>query len=319
MPDPVILISHPIMAGLEPVFAGAGLKMARAWALSDADRAEVRVILHAGEFKLEPETLLALPKLGLVTCVSVGYDGVDVAWCRARGLEVTHAEGLNAEDVADHAIGLILAAWRNIPAGDRRVREGLWRHEDRGLTPQPSLNRRKLGIVGLGHIGLAVARRAEAMRMDVSWWGPRDKQSPWPRAENLMALARDSDILVVACRADPTNRHMIGREVIDAVGPAGLIVNVARGSLVDEAALIAALKEGWLWRAALDVFETEPTPGERWADVPGVVLTPHTAGVSTEAVPLMVDQAIDNVRRFLAGEPVVSPVAPVAPARALGD
>ena len=104
---------------------------------------------------------------------------------------------------------------------------------------------------------------------------------------------------------------MIGREVIEAVGPEGLIVNVARGSLLDEPALIAALKAGRLWRAALDVFETEPTPGERWADVPGVVLTPHTAGVNTEAVPLMVAQAIENVRRFLAGEPVVSPVAPV--------
>ena len=311
MSESVVMISHPVMAGLEPVFAEAGLKMARAWDVSDADRAEVRVILHAGEFKLKPETLLALPKLGLVACVSSGYDGVVVAWCRARGLEVTHAEGLNAEDVADHAIGLILAAWRNIPAGDRRVREGLWRHEDRGQTPQPSLNRRKLGIVGLGHIGLAIARRAETMRMQIRWWGPRDKPSPWPRAESLMALAADSDILVVACRADASNRGLIGRAVIDAVGPAGVIVNVARGSLLDEPALIAALKDGRLWRAALDVFETEPTPGERWADTPGVVLSPHTAGVSTEAVPLMVDQAIDNVRRFLAGEPVVSPVAPV--------
>ena len=310
MSEPVVLISHPVMAGLEPVFAAAGLKMARAWALSEEDRAQVRVVLHAGEFRLTPEELLALPKLGLVACVSSGYDGVDVAWCRARGLEVTHAEGLNAEDVADHAIGLIIAAWRNIPAGDRRVREGLWRHEDR-MTPQPSLNRRRLGVVGLGHIGEAVARRAETMRLAVSWWGPREKQSPWPRAESLLALARDSDILVVACRADATNRGMIGREVIEAVGPEGLIVNVARGSLLDEPALIAALKAGRLWRAALDVFETEPTPGERWADVPGVVLTPHTAGVNTEAVPLLVAQAIENVRRFLAGEPVVSPVAPV--------
>jgi lactate dehydrogenase-like 2-hydroxyacid dehydrogenase len=310
MSEPVILISHPVMAGLEPVFAGAGLKMARAWELSDADRAQVRVILHAGEFKLAPEELLALPKLGLVACVSTGYDGVDVAWCRARGLEVTHADGLNAEDVADHAIGLLIAAWRNIPVGDSRVREGRWRHEDR-MTPQPSLNRRKLGIVGLGNIGVAVARRAEAMRLQISWWGPRDKPSPWPRAESLLALARNSDILLVACRADHTNRGMISREVIEAVGPAGVIVNVARGALVDEVALIAALKAGTLWRAALDVFETEPTPGERWADVPGTVFSPHTAGVNTEAVPLMVAQAIENVRLFLAGQPVISAVASV--------
>ncbi len=115
---------------------------------------------------------------------------------------------------------------------------------------------------------------------------------------------------MVASRAEASNRGLISREIIEAVGPAGLIVNVARGSLIDELELAAALKDGRLWRAALDVFETEPTPGERWADLPNVVLTPHTAGSSTEAVPLMVAQAIDNVRRFLAGEALASPVAP---------
>jgi len=313
MSDPVVLMSHPILAGLEPVFAGAGFKMAKAWDLSDADRADVRAILHAGEFKLTPDDLAALPGLGLIACVSVGYDGVDVAWCRGRGIEVTHADGLNAEDVADHAIGLIIAAWRSIPQGDALVREGRWRHEHR-MTPQPSLNGRKLGIVGLGNIGAAVARRAEAFRLKVSWWSPRDKPAPWPRAETLKALAQDSDILLIACRAEAANRGLINREIIEAVGSAGLIVNVARGSLIDEPELIAALKEGRLWRAALDVFETEPTPGARWADAPNAVLTPHTAGASNEVVPLMVGQAIDNVRRFLDGAPVASPVAAVAEA-----
>jgi lactate dehydrogenase-like 2-hydroxyacid dehydrogenase len=308
MSDPVVLIAHPILAGLEPVFAGAGLTMARAWDLSDADRANVRAIVHAGEFVLTPAFLGGLPGLGLIACVSVGYDGVDVPWCRAHGIEVTHAEGLNAEDVADHAIGLLIAAWRNIPTVDRIVREGRWRHEDR-LTPQPSLGGRKLGIVGLGHIGEAVARRAEPMRLEVSWWGPRAKPAAWPRAESLLALAEQSDILVVACRAEPANRGLISREIIEAVGPKGLIVNVARGSLIDEEALRAALKDGRLWRAALDVFATEPTPHEHWADLPNAVLTPHSAGSSSEVVPLLVGQAVENVKRFLAGEPVVSPVA----------
>ena len=308
MSDPVVLISHPLLAGLEPVFAGGGLTMARAWDLPDADRAKVRAMVHAGEVVLTPQVLSALPNLGLIACVSVGYDGVDVGWCRARGIEVTHAEGLNAEDVADHAIGLLIAAWRNIPAADRTVREGRWRHEDR-LSPQPSLGGRKLGVVGLGHIGEAVARRAEALRLDVSWWGPRAKPSRWPRAASLLDLARDSDILVVACRAEASNRGLISAEVIEAVGPKGLIVNVARGSLIDEDALAAALKDGRLWRAALDVFAAEPTPAERWADLPNTVLSPHIAGSSSEAVPLLVAQAIDNVRQFLAGEAVVSPVA----------
>ncbi|MFI4966439.1 MAG: NAD(P)-dependent oxidoreductase [Caulobacterales bacterium] len=308
MPEPLVLISHPILAGLEPVFAAGGLSMARAWDLADGDRARVRAMVHAGEFVLTPQTLGALPNLGLIACVSVGYDGVDVGWCRAQGIEVTHAEGLNAEDVADHAIGLLIAAWRNIPAADRAVREGRWRHEDR-LAPQPSLGGRRLGIVGLGHIGEAVARRAQALRLAVSWWGPNAKAAPWPRAETLLDLASGSDILVVACRAEASNRGLISREIIEAVGPAGLIVNVARGSLIDETELAAALKEGRLWRAALDVFAAEPTPAERWADLPNTVLTPHTAGSSSEAVPLLVGQAIDNVLRFLAAQAVASPVA----------
>lgn len=308
MSEPLALIVVPFLAVLEPAFAKGGLVTARAWELTEEQRPRVRAIVHPGEAVLTPEFLATLPNLGLIACVSVGYDGVDVGWCRAHGIEVTHARGLNAEDVADHAIGLMLAAWRNIPALDRTVRSGGWRQEDR-IGSQPSLGGRTLGVVGLGHIGEAVARRGEAMRLAVRWWGPREKPAPWPRAENLLALARDSDILVAAARAEAGNRGMISAEVIEAVGPRGLIVNVGRGSLIDEEALIAALKEGRLWRAALDVFAQEPTPPERWADVPNAVLTPHTAGSSNEAVPLMVAQAVDNVRRLLAGEPLASPVA----------
>ncbi len=308
MSDPVVLISVPMLGVLEPRFAAAGLTTARAWDLADAEGPQVRAIVHAGEFALTPEYLAGLPALGLIACVSVGYDGVPVEWCRANGIEVTHAEGLNAEDVADHAIGLLIAAWRNIPAWDRTVRDGRWRQGDR-MAPQPSLGGRTLGIVGLGHIGAAVARRADALRLNVCWWGPRSKAAAWPRAESLLELAQASDILVVACRAEPSNRGMISREIIEAVGSAGMIVNVARGSLIDEDALVAALRDGRLWRAGLDVFATEPTPAERWADIPGAVLTAHTARSSSDAIPLMVAQAIDNVQRFLAGDPLASPIA----------
>jgi lactate dehydrogenase-like 2-hydroxyacid dehydrogenase len=298
MSEPLALIVVPFLTVLEPAFKAGGLATARAWELTDEQRSRVRTIVHAGEVALSAEFLESLPALGLIANVSVGYDGIDVAWCRARGIEVSHARGLNAEDVADHAIGLLLAAWRNIPALDRTVHEGRWRQEER-IGGQPSLGGRTLGVVGLGHIGAAVARRAEALRLNVQWWGPREKDAPWPRAENVMELARASDILVVACRAEPANRGLIS---------AGLIVNVSRGSLIDEPALRAALRDGKLWRAALDVFAQEPTPGDLWADIPNAVLTPHTAGSSNEAVPLMVAQAVDNVRRFLAGEPLASPV-----------
>jgi len=305
--DPLVMISVPLLAVLEPMLQAKGFATARAWELSDAEHPDVRAIVHGGEFILEAAFLETLPALGLIACVSVGYDGVDVSWCRARGIEVTHARGLNAEDVADHAIGLMLAAWRDIPALDRVVREGRWRHEDR-LRPQASLGGRTLGVVGLGHIGAAVARRAEALRMKVQWWGPRAKEAPWARAPSVLDLARASDVLVVAARAEPSNRGLISAEVIEAVGPAGLIVNVGRGSLIDEDALVAALKNGRLWRAALDVFAEEPTPPERWADVPNAVLSPHHAGSSQEAIPLMIGQAIENVERFLAGKVLLSPV-----------
>lgn len=307
MSQPLALIAVPFLTVLEPAFQSGGLATARAWELTEEERHRVRSIVHAGEVVLTPEFLSTLPALGLIACVSVGYDGVDLGWCRENGIEVTHARGLNAEDVADHAIGLVLSAWRNIPNLDRTVREGRWAQEAR-IGSQPSLGGRTLGIVGLGHIGEAVARRAEALRLSVQWWAPRTKTAPWARADSLLALAEASDILVVCARAEAENRGLISAEVIEAVGPKGLIVNVGRGSLIDEPALRAALKEGRLWRAALDVFAEEPTPADLWADLSNVVLTPHTAGSSIEAVPLMVAQAVDNVQRFLSGEALASPV-----------
>lgn len=308
MTEPLVLISARILTPLKGALAGAGFDVGLAWEIADADRPRVRALLHAGEATLTPEFLQGFPNLGLIAVMTAGYEGVDAPWCRAHGIEVTHAKGLNADDVADHAIGLLIAAWRNIVVGDRVVREDRWRNDDR-ISAQPGLGGRRLGIVGLGAIGEAVARRAEACRLQVSWWGPRPKPAPWPRAESLLRLAEDSDILVIAARADASNRGLISRQVIEAVGPQGLIVNVARGSLVDEDALIAALKAGRLGRAALDVFAVEPPPPGRWADVPNTVLTPHTAGGGSESVRRMVAQAIDNVARFLAGGAVASPVA----------
>jgi len=307
MSEPLILISHPMIAPLQPRLEKAGYNIGRAWELDGVDRSQVRGLLHAGEFVLTPEFLSSLPNLGLIAVISAGYDGVDVPWCRANGIEVTHAAGVNADDVADHAMGLLLAGWRDMGEADRMVRDGRWNLHDR-LAPQPTLTGRRVGIVGLGHIGAAVARRCEPFKLAVSWWGPNPKDSPWPRAESLLALAQNSDILVVAARGGADTRGLISAEVIDAVGSEGMIVNVARGFVVDEAAMIAALKAGRLRRAALDVFETEPTPAERWADVPGILLTPHRAGGTTEGIPNMLAQAVENTRLFLAGEPVMSPV-----------
>jgi lactate dehydrogenase-like 2-hydroxyacid dehydrogenase len=268
----------------------------------------IRALVVAGEFPVDRGLAESLPALGLIACFTAGYDGIDLAWARERGLKVSHSPGVNHEDVADHAVGLILAAWRRIAEGDRAVRAGTWKATAKTITP--GLAGRSLGIVGLGVIGAAVARRASVFGLQVAWWGPREKpDAPWPRAASLEALAAASDILVVAARAIDETRGLVGRSVIEAIGPGGLLVNVSRGQLVDEDALIAALQAGTLGAAALDVFTQEPTPPARWAGVPNTVLTPHTAGATAAAVPKMVALTRENLRRFFAGEDLANPVA----------
>ena len=303
---PALLIMQRHLAPLT-AFLESQYDVYRFWEGPPVEAAQdIGALVVAGEFPLDKPLIESLPNLKLIACFTSGYDRIDVPWCRARGLAVTHAPGINHEDVADHAIGLVLAARRRIVAGDQALRAGGWTADSKLITP--SLKGQRLGVVGLGAIGEAVARRGEALRMAVRWWGPRDKDSPWPRAASLVELARDSDILVVACKADDSNVGLISREVIEALGPDGLLVNVARGQLVDEDALIAALKNGRLGQAGLDVFEEEPTGAARWAGVPNTVLTPHTGGATTEAVQGMLMLLLQNLAAGFAGEPLKTPV-----------
>ncbi|WP_029417780.1 2-hydroxyacid dehydrogenase [Brevundimonas bacteroides] len=304
---PALLIASRALAPVAP-FLEAAYRVFRLWEGPPVEATDdITAVVMVGEDALDMVVLEHLPNLKHVACFTSGYDGLDLDWCRARGLVVTHAPAVNHEDVADHALALMLAARRRVVDGDRIVRSGSWAIEQRLITP--SMRGQRVGIVGLGAIGEAVALRVAVMGCEVRWWGPRDKaQAAWPKAGSLVELAAQSDILVVACRADTTNRGLISAEVIEAVGPNGLLVNVARGSLVDEDALIAALKAGRLGGAALDVFETEPTSAERWADVPNVLLTPHTAGATMAAVQGMLALLVRNLQAVAAGEPPVSPV-----------
>ena len=303
---PALLIMQRHLAPLT-AFLESQYDVYRFWEGPPVEAAhDIGALVVAGEFPLDKVLIESLPNLKLIACFTSGYDRIDVPWCRARGLAVTPAPGIHHEDVADHAIGLVLAARRHIVAGDQTLRAGGWTADSKLITP--SLKDQRLGVVGLGAIGEAVARRGEALRMAVRWWGPREKDSPWPRTASLVDLARDSDILVVACKADDSNIGLVSREVIEALGPNGLLVNVARGQLVDEDALIAALKDGRLGQAALDVFEDEPTEAARWAGVPNTVLTPHTGGATTEAVQGMLMLLLQNLAAGFAGEPLKTPV-----------
>lgn len=303
---PAVLIVQPHLGPLTGFLEGL-YDVYRLWEGPplEAER-DIRALIVAGEFPLDMALVDRLPNLSLIACFTSGYEAIDMDACRARGLEVSHAPGVNHEDVADHALGLILAARRQILTGDQAVRAGTWRADDKIITP--SMAGARLGVVGLGAIGEAVARRADAFRMETRWWGPRDKAAAWPRVASLAELARWAEVLVVACKADDSNRGLIDREVIAALGPDGLLVNVARGQLVDEPALIAALKAGTLGGAALDVFEIEPTDPARWTDVPNTLLTPHTGGATTHAVPAMLGLLMQNLAAHFAGQPVVTPV-----------
>jgi len=304
---PAILIVQPHLAPIGTMLE-ADFTVWRLWQGPPLEASHtIGALVVAGEFPVDRALVEGLPKLGLIACFTAGYDGVDLAWASERGLKVSHSPGVNHEDVADQAIGLMLAAWRGLIEGHAIVLEGRWRPTEKRITP--SLAGKRLGIVGLGAIGEAVARRAETFGLKIAWWGPNQKPDVrWPRTDSLMALAEASDILIVAARASEANRNLIDAAVIDALGPTGLLINVSRGQLVDEDALIAALKAERLGMAALDVFQNEPTPAERWADVPNVLLSPHTGGATSTALPKMVALTRENLRRFFAGEALANAV-----------
>ena len=307
---PTILLA-PGLGGLRRMFGDAYTIIdmphgdLAGFASGDAQAAGALVTL--GHLAVAPE-IAALPHLGLVAVVGSGFEGIDVKGLKARRIAVTHSPHANHEDVADHAVGLMIAEVRKLVAGDRRIRAGEWM-KDRHAPPTRSIRTLKVGITGLGAIGLAVAERLAPFGCEIAWWGPRPKpDAPFRRVESVLALAEQSDVLIIAHRADDSNKGLISKEVIEALGPRGVLVNIARGSAVDEAALIEALKSGKLGGAALDVFEDEPTPLDRWRDVPNVVLTPHTAGGGDASLRNMTGMVAENLRRFFAGEPLANPV-----------
>jgi phosphoglycerate dehydrogenase-like enzyme len=265
----------------------------------------IEVVVTGGD-DFDARLVDRLPRLKLVACFSTGYASIDAGSLRARGIALTTAAGANAHDVADHALALLLAAWHQIPQGDRRVREGRWR--DR-LVPRPSLAGRTAGIVGLGRIGSHIASRLEGFGVHVRWWGPREKPGVrWPRAASVLALARDSDLLIVSGRSSPENAGLVDREALAALGPGGLLVNVSRGFLVDEPALLQALRDRTIAGAALDVFEPEPPDAARWRDFDNVILSPHVAGYTREGGAAMFAQLRENVRRHFAGQGLFTPL-----------
>lgn len=261
--------------------------------------AGLRLAVARGNDKVTKRELDHLPDLEHIQVLGAGMDGIDLAELDRRGISIVNSSAVHAAECADFAVAIMMAAWRGVLEGDRWVRDGGfartgWRTWGRSLRDA------RLGIVGLGHIGQEIARRAEVFGMDIAWWGPRPKPDlRWPHHADLAELASWADIVMVVVKAHDETRGLISREIIEAVGQQGMIVNISRGFVVDEEALIAALKDGRLGYAALDVFDPEPTAPERWQDVPNTLLTPHIAGGPPESLVRLHRHTLEQVCAFL--------------------
>lgn len=271
-----------------------GAEARGAWLADHAAR--VRGVATGGHVGCPSELMQALPQLQVIAINGVGVDQVDLALAAQRGVRVGTTPGLLTDDVADLAVGLVIAMLREIPAADAHVRAGGWPQGDRPLARK--VTGRHFGIVGLGQIGLATAARLAPFG-PVSYTGPRRKEVPYAFHADLRGLARAVDVLVLTLPANPGTRHLVSREVLAALGPRGYLVNVARGAVVDEAALIDALRVGQIAGAALDVFEHEPQVPEALRVHPRVVLTPHMASATVETRQLMADTVLSHLEPLL--------------------
>ena len=271
----------------------------------------IRGIAASGDSKVPAALIDQLPALEVISVMGVGYDGVDVAAAKARGVVVTHTPDVLNDDVADLALGLMLSAARQLPAADRFVRGGQWLQGNMPLARKMSGAR--LGIVGMGRIGQAIAHRAQAFGMAIAYTARSARPGlPHRYLPSAAALAAESDFLVVITPGGAGTRHLINAAVLAALGrssPAGgILVNVARGSVVDEAALIDALERGVIAGAGLDVFENEPQVPERLRALPHVVLTPHVGSATQGTRQAMADLALANLQAHFAGRALPSPV-----------
>ena len=268
---------------------------------------QIRAIAASGESKVGAELIAQLPALEIISVMGVGYDGIDVAAAMARGVMVTHTPGVLNDDVADLAIALMLAWARQIPKADRFVRAGQWSQGPLPLGRKVSGAR--LGIVGMGRIGQAIAHRAAAFGMRIAYTARSAKPGlAHAYLPNVEALAAESDYLVVITPGGAGTRHLIDAAVLKALGPKGCLVNVARGSVVDETALIEALRAGTIAGAALDVFEAEPNVPQALRDMDNVVLVPHIGSATAQTRHAMADLAFANLHARLTGQPVRTPV-----------
>lgn len=297
-----------LMAQLERRFTVHGVPAeADLSALPGAVR-EARALVSFGSVGASAAIMDALPKLEMIGLFSVGYDKVDVDHARAKGIRVSNTPDVLTDDVADLAVGLLYATVRHIAANDRLVRSGAWA---RGEKPALSgrVTGRRIGILGLGRIGRAIARRLEPVAGEIVYHNRRQAQDTVYRyIADPIAFARASEVIIVATSGGPEAAKLVDAAMLDALGPEGVIVNISRGSVIDEDALVAALADRRIGGAGLDVFAEEPHVPEALLTMDHVVLQPHQGSATVHTRAAMADLVVANLEAHFAGEPLPTPV-----------
>ncbi|MBE3638429.1 2-hydroxyacid dehydrogenase [Mangrovicoccus algicola] len=276
-------------------------------ALPEAARATIRAVAYKGHHPFGETQLAALPALGIVANYGVGYDAIDVAAASARGVKVTNTPDVLNDDVADLAVGMMLAFSRRLEDGAVLVRSGDW--AQRALPLNRKFSGGRVGIVGLGRIGREIADRLAAFKMEIHYTSRSRKDTPgWTWHADPVALAAEVDWLVIALVGGPETQNHVGAEALAALGSEGVVVNISRGTTVDEAALLEALEQGTIRGAALDVFLNEPDIDPRFRSLDNAVLQPHQGSGTVETRRAMLGLQLDNITAFLAGRALLTAV-----------
>jgi lactate dehydrogenase-like 2-hydroxyacid dehydrogenase len=272
-------------------------------AFSLEDLAGIRAMITAGGTKLGAEALDMLPKLGAIVCYGTGYDGVDLAAVAKRGIALGHSPGANAASVADIAVTLMLATTRRLLVADDYVRNGSWAAAKPSpmMRPQAGMPGRKIGVYGMGEIGRKIAARVASFEIEVGYFSRSKHDVPYQYFPTLDALAEWCSVLMIAVRAGSDTHHAVDANILNKLGKDGYVVNISRGSVIDQEALIRALTDQTIAGAGLDVYATEPHAPDALTAFPNVVLTPHIGGHTLESHVAMQDCVMANLKAYFAG------------------
>jgi lactate dehydrogenase-like 2-hydroxyacid dehydrogenase len=311
-PD-ILLIGPPkpvFIQGLEPTFTVHRLNEAAdrdALIAALADRVRAFAVTYSNQ-KVSAELMTRFPKLELVATFGVGYDHVDAKWAGAHGIIVTHTPDVLTEEVADTALGLLLCTVREFPQAERYLRAGKWEKQHYPLTAA-TLRNRTVGMVGMGRIGRAIARRLDAFLVPVVYHARRPVEDvPYKHYPSLIAMAHDVDTLMVIVPGGAETRNLIDAKVLDALGPQGIVINMARGSVVDEDALIAIVQQKKIFAAGLDVYAQEPKVPKALTDMENIVLFPHLGSATVYTRAAMDQLVVDNIMAWATGKRPLTPV-----------